>query len=128
VACARAAAFAAVGLDIEEAGPLAPEIVHTVCRDDELAALAASAPPTPSDWPKLLFAAKESAYKAWFPVTRTPLEFRHMVLRVDAAARRFRAHVEHEAARELVAGGLVLEGRFAWDPSLVAAGAVLVRR
>ncbi|HEX5632292.1 MAG TPA: 4'-phosphopantetheinyl transferase superfamily protein [Gemmatimonadales bacterium] len=128
VACALAQAFAAIGLDIEEAGPLAPEIVGTVCRPDELAALAGSAPPAPSDWPKLLFAAKESAYKAWFPVTRAPLEFRHMVLAVDAAGRRFRARVEHEAARALVAGGLALEGRFGWDPSLVAAGAVLVRR
>jgi 4'-phosphopantetheinyl transferase EntD len=123
-ACARAGALAGLGLDLEGAGPLPPETVATICRPDELAALAALPPPAPSDWPKLLFAAKEAAYKAWFPRARVPLGFHEMSIDVDASGRAFRARV-HRAAP---GGGVALEGRLAWDEGLVAAGAVALRR
>jgi 4'-phosphopantetheinyl transferase EntD len=123
-ACGRAEALAGLGLDLEGAGPLPPETVATICRPDELAALAALPPPSPSDWPKLLFAAKEAAYKAWFPRARVPLGFHEMSIDVDASGRAFRARVRAAAP----GGAVALEGRLAWDGGLVAAGAVALRR
>jgi len=127
-ACARATDVRAIGLDVERAGPLGDDIVREICRDDELASLAAAPPPAPSDWPRLLFAIKEAGYKAWFPLTRTPLAFHAMQVRVDPDARRFAATVHHAAAARLGGAPWVLEGRFGWNEEVVTAGAVLRAR
>jgi 4'-phosphopantetheinyl transferase EntD len=110
----------ALGLDLEQGGPLGEALVTTICRNDELGALAGSPPPG-SDWPKLFFAMKEAAYKAWFPLRRRPLEFHGMRVTVDAAARSFRAEVLEEP-------DLPISGRFGWDDALVFAGAVIRER
>ena len=125
-ACARAGELLGLGLDVEQAGPLGADIVRTVCRDDDLEMLWDAPAPAPSDWPRLVFAMKEAGYKAWFPLTRAPLEFHAMHLRVDARARRFTATVHHAAASQLPAPW-VLEGRFGWNGEVVVAGAVLRR-
>jgi 4'-phosphopantetheinyl transferase EntD len=106
-----------VGLDVEEAGPLGDDIVSTICRDDELDALRHIPAPLPSDWPRLLFAVKEAAYKAWFPVSRREISFQQMRVTLDAAERRYAAKVDGDSAR--------IRGRLAWDELHVAAGAVL---
>jgi 4'-phosphopantetheinyl transferase EntD len=110
---------------VERAGPLGDDIVREICRDDELAALAAAPAPAPSDWPRLIFAIKEAGYKAWFPLTRTPLEFHAMQVRVDPEARRFAATVHHAAAARLGGAPWVLEGCYGWNDAVVTAGAVL---
>jgi 4'-phosphopantetheinyl transferase EntD len=115
----------AIGLDVERAGPLGDDIVREICRDDELASLATAPPPRPSDWPRLLFAIKEAGYKAWFPLTRTPLAFHVMQVRLDPAAHTFVAAVHHAAAARLGGAPWVLEGRFGWNDEVVTAGAVL---
>ena len=78
----RAAAVAvdgeihAIGIDAEEHGPLPGGVLDAVSDDAErreLARLAESAPGV--HWDKLLFSAKESVYKAWFPLTRRWLDF-----------------------------------------------------
>lgn len=122
VACARATDVACVGIDVEEAGPLGAEIIDAVCRPEELAALATVSPPSPSDWPRVVFAMKEAAYKALFPLTRQMLMFHDMRIKVFVESRRFEAELLHQPVPHLQLGG-----RFGWDAQHVAAGA-LVRR
>jgi 4'-phosphopantetheinyl transferase EntD len=70
---ARTEAYASVGLDAEPDGPLPDGVLAAVslpAERDQLAALPAGVP-----WERLLFSAKESVYKAWFPLARRWLDF-----------------------------------------------------
>jgi 4'-phosphopantetheinyl transferase EntD len=114
---------------VESAGPLGAEMVNEICRDDELDALRGVASPSPSDWPKVIFAIKEASYKAWFPQTRTALEFHAMHVTIVPAIRHFSVQVLIPADR---VGGLAgrwsAEGRFLCTAEFVAAGALVGRR
>jgi 4'-phosphopantetheinyl transferase EntD len=111
----RGRGVAGVGIDAEVHAPLPDGVLAAVARADEvepLAALAAARPGT--HWDRLLFSAKESIYKAWFPLARTWLGFEDARLEFDAAAGTFAAEL-HKAGplsrvdgRFLVADGLVL--------------------
>ena len=65
-----------LGLDAEPHGPLPDGVLSAVAGPQEQARLAelATAHPGPH-WDRLLFSAKESVYKAWFPVTGQWLGF-----------------------------------------------------
>ena len=65
-----------LGLDAEPHGPLPDGVLSAVAGPQEQARLAelATAHPGPH-WDRLLFSAKESVYKAWFPVTGEWLGF-----------------------------------------------------
>ena len=65
--------IAAVGVDLEPAVPLEPELLSRVCRPEELARLRAV--PTPALHAKLIFSAKESVYKCLAPVLGLFFEF-----------------------------------------------------
>ena len=74
-AVASTASVAAIGIDAEPHGPLPKGVEEAVTLAEErdmLAELRASHPGP--HWDKILFSAKESVYKAWFPgsISRTP--------------------------------------------------------
>ena len=73
---ARAHDVLTIGIDAEPDQSLPGEVLALVSRPDERARLAdlASAAPGVS-WDRLLFSAKESVYKAWFPLARRWLGF-----------------------------------------------------
>jgi 4'-phosphopantetheinyl transferase EntD len=94
----RAAALAldsrlmAVGIDAEPHAPLPNGVLKTITRADELVrldALAAEFPDT--HWDRLVFSAKESVYKAWFPLARCWLGFEDASLVVEPASQTFTA-------------------------------------
>lgn len=74
-----------VGIDAEEHGPLPDGVLDHIAIGAELTALAALPQPTgtalgstgvgPVRWDRLLFSAKESVYKVWFPLTQRWLGF-----------------------------------------------------
>ena len=73
----RAAALAhttdivAIGIDAEPDGPLPDGVRDRIARPEELPALAELTVAAPgTSWDKLLFSAKESTYKAWFPLAQ----------------------------------------------------------
>ncbi|MBC6448185.1 4'-phosphopantetheinyl transferase family protein [Actinokineospora xionganensis] len=73
---ARTTDIVTVGIDAEPHQPLPDGVENAVTRPEErvhLAELAAADPTV--HWDKLLFAAKESVYKAWFPLTHKWLGF-----------------------------------------------------
>jgi 4'-phosphopantetheinyl transferase EntD len=93
-AVARAAEVTVVGIDAEPHDPLPEGVLDQIARPEELAllpVLRASAPKV--CWDRLLFSAKESVYKAWFPVARRWLGFEDAVVTPDADAGIFTARL-----------------------------------
>ncbi|MFI7322793.1 4'-phosphopantetheinyl transferase [Streptomyces venezuelae] len=74
---ARAGEVTSVGVDAEPGEPLRdPDVLNLVADETEravLASLGTRQPATP--WDRLLFSAKESVYKTWFPLTGRWLGF-----------------------------------------------------
>jgi 4'-phosphopantetheinyl transferase EntD len=65
-----------VGIDAEPNEPVPDGVLETVADDGERAAVAALAAGAPDvAWDRLLFSAKESVYKAWYPLTGRWLDF-----------------------------------------------------
>ncbi|WP_144122900.1 4'-phosphopantetheinyl transferase family protein [Catellatospora sichuanensis] len=109
----RAAAIttklAAIGIDAEPNGPLPPDVADQVTTAGEPAMLAELAGAYPSiPWGRVLFSAKESVYKAWYPLTGRWLGFEEAVLTIDPAARTFRARLLTRGER--MDGGVPLTG------------------
>lgn len=98
---ARAGEVISLGVDAEPGEPLRdPDVLKLIADETERAALAALGtryPGTP--WDRLLFSAKESVYKTWFPLTGRWLGFEDARLELDPAGT--------FTARLLVAGPVV---------------------
>lgn len=70
-----------VGIDAEQHGPLPEGVLDAVSAPGERAVLAALAASHPDVcWDRLLFSAKESVYKTWFPLTGRWLGFEEAFL------------------------------------------------
>lgn len=75
-ALVRTGDLASVGIDAELHGPLPEGVLRAVALPEEAARIAALAGRLPAvHWDRLLFSAKESVYKAWFPLTGKWLDF-----------------------------------------------------
>ena len=110
----------AIGIDVEVAGPLSPGLIESIASRAERQALLAFSDDVP--WERAIFCAKEAFYKAWYPVTRSWLEFHD----VDVTFRpeqgtfevqikiphpqMFRSHV----GRFLVANGIIFTAVHLW--------------
>ncbi|MFI0990160.1 4'-phosphopantetheinyl transferase [Streptomyces exfoliatus] len=103
-AVARRADLMAIGCDAEPNAPLpSPDVLDLISLPQErvwLRELAARRPGV--SWDRLLFSAKESVYKTWFPLTGRPLDFDEAVITPDPSTGTFRA--------ELLVPGPVVEG------------------
>jgi len=122
VAVARQDAVAGLGLDVERADALEPELLVRICTPRERERLAARAgAPDPG---KLTFCAKESFYKCYFPLTREFLGFQDVEVDFDPGLRGFRARLVRADAPP-VRGVRELEGRLAWSDAFVFAGVTL---
>lgn len=88
-----------VGIDAEPNEPLANGVLEAVSRPDERSRVHALLRDHPAvRWDRLLFSAKESVYKSWFPLTSRWLDFEEADLVIDPEAGTF-------AARLLATGG-----------------------
>lgn len=93
-AVARACEMMTVGLDAEPNDPLPHGVLDAVSlarERDRQHGLEAAAPGV--CWDRLLFSAKESIYKAWFPLTRRWLGFEDADIVFDVAAGGFTARL-----------------------------------
>ena len=114
-AVARAADLAAIGIDAEPHEPLPEGLAERVAGVEERSRLAELARAEPAiAWDRLLFSAKESVYKAWYPLTERWLGFDDAVLTIDPVGRTFSARlrvpgpVDAFEGRWLLAEGLIL--------------------
>lgn len=126
VALARADALRGVGLDVEQAEPLKHRLWDMICTDEDRAMLDRYPEPERSRLAKIVFSAKEAAYKAQFAITEQFLGFSAMHIDLDVAADRFLATFRQEAG-EAFAPGDVLEGRLLRTDRLVATAVVIER-
>ncbi|WP_238363861.1 4'-phosphopantetheinyl transferase family protein [Mesobacterium pallidum] len=110
-ATARTADVLALGIDLEELAPLPPGLLEAVTTPAERAALAG--------WPdrdlmgRMIFSAKEAAYKAQHVLTKTLLGFADMEVTLDLEAGRFTARLTRDTAP--FAAGHDFHGRLATD-------------
>lgn len=120
-AVAREAALPALGIDAEPDAPLPDGLLADVALPRERAELARLAVEHPGpSWDRLLFSAKESVYKAWFPLAHRWLGFEDAELSIDPVRGDFTARLlvpgpavggrplHGFAGRWLVEDGLVL--------------------
>jgi 4'-phosphopantetheinyl transferase EntD len=103
-AVAREEQVRTVGLDAEPNGPLPEGVLETIATPPERAWLQRrDGDRSGVCWDRLLFSAKESTYKAWFPLTRRWLGFEEAVVTPDPATGTFTAR--------LCVPGPVVDGR-----------------
>ena len=103
-AVARRETIIGLGVDVERADPLEASLVPRICSPAEITRLA-RLPVEEADWHKLVFSAKESVYKAYYPLARTFLEFHDVDVVVEPDAGTFTATLVRRAV-PLAAGTL----------------------
>ncbi|MEU3611599.1 4'-phosphopantetheinyl transferase superfamily protein [Streptomyces sp. NPDC006872] len=117
-AVARTPAVTAVGIDAEPDLPLPEGVLEVIALPAEQVQVKEHTARHPGvSWGKLLFSAKESVYKAWFPATGLPLGFEDALIDVDPLGGTFHARVlptalraAHPALRNLHGRWLVAQG------------------
>lgn len=121
-AVAREAQVSSIGIDAELDEPLPHEIIDLVALRGEQEWLGVQDDP---GWDRVLFSAKESTYKAWYPVARRWLGFEDAFVRFNLDDASFTAEIllpKHE----LNNGPAFFEGRFRRTEDLVLTVAVPV--
>ena len=115
-----------IGLDAEPHDPLPDGVLGAVACGDEQARLAALAIAAPGvSWDRVLFSAKESVYKAWFPLTRRWLGFEHVAVTIAPAAGTFAARLLVEGPEVNGAALTAFEGRWLVDAGLIITAIVV---
>ncbi|MGW2649785.1 4'-phosphopantetheinyl transferase family protein [Streptomyces sp. NPDC001393] len=125
-AVARRQEIAAIGLDAEPHDKLSDAVLSSVASADEqhrLAALAALVPGR--HWDRILFSAKESVYKAWFPLTRRRLTFKDASITIDPANGTFIAKLLVDAPQVNGAALTEFDGRWLVDGGFIATAVAL---
>ncbi len=93
-ALARTADLAAIGIDAEPHDALPGGVLDVIATASERARLSQYTTLMPGTcWDRLLFSAKESVYKAWFPLTRRWLDFDQAEITIEPTAGTFTAHL-----------------------------------
>lgn len=103
-AVAREGDLVGLGIDAEPHAPLPDGVLSTITRPEEFPHLSALGTQFPDvHWDRLLFSAKESVYKTWFPLARCWLGFEDATIEFDPSNGSFTAAL-HQS-------GLMLDGR-----------------
>lgn len=96
---ARETELLSVGIDAEPHGPLPEGLLGDIAWGEEPTHLADLSRIEPAvHWDRLLFSAKESVYKAWFPLAERWLGFEDARLAIDPARGTFEAQLLVEGA------------------------------
>lgn len=87
-AVARSADLVTIGIDAERDEPLPHGVLGDIALAEERRMLRALARQDPSlNWDRLLFSAKETVYKAWYPLAESWLGFEDAIVSIDRAGR-----------------------------------------
>ncbi|MBE8474697.1 4'-phosphopantetheinyl transferase family protein [Streptomyces justiciae] len=130
-ALVRAADLTSLGIDAEPHGPLPDGVLDSVSLPGERIRLRHLAESHPGiHWDRLLFSAKESVYKAWFPLTGTWLDFAEADIEILVDQGEFprgRLRAELLVPGPVLAGQRrgVFEGRWTVRDGLVATSVVV---
>jgi enterobactin synthetase component D / holo-[acyl-carrier protein] synthase len=124
VAVARQGCIRGIGVDAERARPLPPNVIDLICLPREREWARGAAPPSYTNWPNVLFSAKEAVYKSLTHYCERPLGFHDVEITLRPRERRFAVRFAREAPFS-PAEGVWLEGRFATTQTHVFTGVVL---
>jgi 4'-phosphopantetheinyl transferase EntD len=129
--CAAAATInhdvIALGIDAELHAPLPEGVLDLIATGSERARLEELGRERPfRHWDRLLFSIKESAFKAWYPLTRTWVEAERLSVEIDPVGGVFLARAKSAASSR--ARSLRFEGRFLIADDLVLTATVLSRK
>lgn len=125
-AVAEATRFTALGLDLEPAAGLEPSLWPEICTDSERTWLATQPGRDRALLARLIFSAKEAAYKAQYPITGTLLGFDAIEIAPDLATGCFTARFRR--AVPPFTAGAALPGRFSIANGLIVATVVMRRQ
>jgi 4'-phosphopantetheinyl transferase EntD len=121
---AQSATAASLGLDLEEEAGLEPLLWDAVLIAEERAFLAAQPEAARNRLARLIFSAKECAYKAQYPLTGALLEFSALQIGLELETCKFTAVFRQRTG--CFEGGAVLNGRFAAGYGLIVTAMELV--
>jgi 4'-phosphopantetheinyl transferase EntD len=119
----RGEGFVAIGIDLEPADALPPDLWSSICTPQEQAKLAVIGGITPGLAARLAFSMKEAAFKCQYPLSGAMLEFADLAINVDGEAGTFTATYRKAASPFHVDDRLV--GRFAISAGHIASAVVL---
>jgi 4'-phosphopantetheinyl transferase EntD len=97
-----------MGIDAEPHEPLPPDVADVIALDEELVGLVElTAVDSAVCWDRVLFCAKETVYKAWFPLTHRWLGFEQARVTIDAP---MIGHTDGTFSARLLVTGPVIAG------------------
>ena len=111
----------AIGIDVEQGTPLEDRLFSIICSERERAWLQTQA--DPAFMAKLVFSAKEAAYKCQYTLSRRLFGFDGMELEINPEARVFQAIFT--ADQPPFGRGATIQGRFAIGAGLIVTAAEL---
>jgi 4'-phosphopantetheinyl transferase EntD len=118
--------FLTVGIDVEPDLPLPAGVLEAVALPEEIAWIR-SASADGSAWDRLLFSAKESAFKAWYPVARAWIDFKDATFRAQPDGHSFDVRLveKHPAISDI--GLSTLSGQYIVRNGRLATAVAVVR-
>jgi 4'-phosphopantetheinyl transferase EntD len=119
-AVARTTDLPSVGIDAEPNEPLPSDVQKLVLFDEEIASAHSLSAASEICWDKLLFSAKESFFKAWYPLTRRWLDLKDAIVHPEFSSETFA--VELRAAHRATSpegSEFQFIGRFACNNGLI---------
>jgi len=122
-AVARSDAFRAIGVDVEEDAPLPEDLIATICTLAERAWLACQPSQTRGHLARLIFSAKECAYKCQYSVTGQIFDFDTLEITPDLDTGQFEATFVRSIGP--FAAGTCLSGRSWRGQGVIATGMAL---
>ncbi|WP_248965191.1 4'-phosphopantetheinyl transferase family protein [Sphaerisporangium perillae] len=115
-----------IGIDAEPNEPLVNGVLDAISLPEERESLAKlTARHNRVHWDRMLFSAKESVYKAWFPMTRRWLDFQDILINVDPANGEFTAWLRIGGPRVRGLRITAFTGRWIVDVGLVLTAVVV---
>lgn len=120
----RSDGYEALGIDLEPAQPMPPDLCQSVCRSEELRWIEELPSANRGLSARAIFSAKETVFKLQYALSGAMLEFEHLSIAIDWRASRFVARFMTDGAPPFGAGDEI-EGRFAVGQGHIASGAAL---
>jgi 4'-phosphopantetheinyl transferase EntD len=115
---------AGIGIDAEPHVALSEDLIRMVCTQAERQWIAGAARIDGLHWGTLFFSAKESIFKAWFPIAHRWLDFQDAELSIDVERRTFEVRLCVGGPVESGERPISFRGRFAIVGSYVMTATV----
>ncbi|WP_214416773.1 4'-phosphopantetheinyl transferase family protein [Sphaerisporangium fuscum] len=115
-----------IGIDAEPNDPLVHGVLDAISLPEERESLSRLAARHPRvHWDRLLFSAKESVYKAWFPLTKRWIDFEDILVNIDPSNGQFSAWLRVTGPRVRGQRLTAFSGRWMVDAGLILTAIVV---